>query len=338
MRPICFDPSVLRQQLRRNKIAALLELKRVLGTDTDLTVFRKLKELDYLASYTHRGRFYTLPEFIHFDDRGLWSHEGVWFSRHGTLLATAEIFVNQSSQGYYAHELADELHAKVQQPLRHLVAQQRLARIEIDGQFLYTAVDSLSRRKQTLARRSTQTVPVAVHGASLQASPDELKTAILLFYGLLDEQQRRLFAGLESIRLGHGGDTLLSDFLGLDVHTVARGRQQLLEQNVIRGRTRRLGGGFRRKKARHNRRSPLPAGTRYRGRSHHRRWSRRTTTTIAQELARLEIAVSPNSVSGLLHDLGYSLRVNQKQISTKNPGQRWESAPRCVYDHDFRTD
>jgi hypothetical protein len=37
-----------------------------------------------------------------------------------------------------------------------------------------------------------------------------------------------LFAGLESIRLGHGGDTLLGDFPGLDVHTVARGRQQLL--------------------------------------------------------------------------------------------------------------
>jgi len=66
--------------------------------------------------------------------------------------------------------------------------------------------------------------PVAVHSTDLQASPDELKAAILLFYGLLDEQQRRLFAGLESIRLGHGGDTLLGDFLGLDVHTVARGR------------------------------------------------------------------------------------------------------------------
>jgi hypothetical protein len=64
----------------------------------------------------------------------------------------------------------------------------------------------------------------------------------LLFYGLLDEQQRRLFAGLESIRLGHGGDTLLGDFLGLDVHTVARGRQQLLDQNVVSGRSRRTGG------------------------------------------------------------------------------------------------
>src|SRR5262252_571852 len=161
MRPTSFDPSVLRQHLRRHKIADLPELKRTLGTETDLTVFRKLKELDYFASYTHRGRFYTLPEIAHFDDRGLWSHQGVWFSRYGTLLATVEIFVNQSPQGYYAHELADELHAEVQQPLRHLVAQQRLARIDIDGQFLYTAIESSSRRKQTLARRSAQAVPVA---------------------------------------------------------------------------------------------------------------------------------------------------------------------------------
>src|SRR5207248_6633356 len=94
-----------------------------------------------------------------------------------------------------------------------------------------------------LARRSAQAVPVAVHSTELQASPDELKAAILLFYGLLDEQQRRLFAGLESIRVGHGGDTLLGDFLGLDVHTVARGRQQLLDRDVIGGRARREGGG-----------------------------------------------------------------------------------------------
>ena len=235
--------SQLRQHLRRHKIADLPELKRVLGTDTDLTVFRKLKPLDYLASYTHRGRFYTLREIAHFDDRGLWSHQGVWFSRHGTLLATVEIFVNHSPQGYYAHELADDLHAEVQQPLRHLVAQQRLGRMEVDGQFLYTAIESVLRRQQLLARRSAPAVPVAVHSADLQASPDELKAAILLFYGLLDEQQRRLFAGLESIRLGHGGDTLLGDFLGLDVHTVARGRQHLLEQNVVSGRTRRRGGG-----------------------------------------------------------------------------------------------
>ena len=43
-----------------------------------------------------------------------------------------------SSNGYYAHELADVLHAEVQEPLRHLLLQGRLSRTEIDGQFLYT--------------------------------------------------------------------------------------------------------------------------------------------------------------------------------------------------------
>ncbi len=243
MRPATFDPSVLRQHLRRHKIADLPELRHVLGTDTNLTVFRKLKQLGYLASYTHRGRFYTLPEIARFNDDGLWSHEAVWFSRHGTLLATVEAFVLGSSNGYYAHELADVLHAEVQEPLRHLVQQERLSRTEIHGQFVYTAPDSTDRRNQTLARRSAQAVPLALHSAALQVSPHELQAAIVLFYGLLDEQQRRLFAGLESIRLGHGGDTLLVDFLGLDAHTVARGRQQLLDHNVVSGRTRRKGGG-----------------------------------------------------------------------------------------------
>jgi len=243
MRPAACDPSVLRQHLRRNKIADLTELKRVLGTDTALTVFRKLKQLGYLASYTHRGRFYALSEMARFDDRGLWSHEAVWFSRYGTLLSTVEAFVRASPNGYYAHELADVLHAEVQEPLRHLVQRERLSRIEVDGHFLYTAIEGPDRRNQTMSRRCSQAVPLAVHSADLQVSPDELKAGILLFYGLLDEQQRRLFAGLESIRLGHGGDTLLGDFLGLDAHTVAHGRQQLLDRNVVSGRTRRPGGG-----------------------------------------------------------------------------------------------
>jgi hypothetical protein len=243
MRPTTFDSSVLRQHLRRQKIASLAELKRILGTATSLTVFRKLKELHYLSSYTHRGSYYTLPGIARFDDLGLWSHESVWFSRQGTLVATVEAFVNRSSNGYYAEELAVTLHAEVHEPLRHLFEQQRLARAEIDGQFLYTSVEAATRRQQAMARRSAAAVPMAVHSASLQVSPDELQVAILLFYSLLDEQQRRVFAGLESIRVGRGGDTLLGDFLGLDPHTVARGRQQPLDREVLAGRSRRFGGG-----------------------------------------------------------------------------------------------
>jgi DNA-binding transcriptional regulator YhcF (GntR family) len=199
--------------------------------------------LDSLSSYTHRGRYYALRETARFDDTGLWSHDAVWFSRHGTLVSTIESFVNQSPRGWFADELADALHAEVHDALHDLVRADRLRRSEVAGRFLYTSADSKHAREQLRTRRTAQSVPLVADASALQVSPEELKAAILLFYSLLDEQQRRLFAGLESIKLGHGGDSVLAEFLGLDPHTVARGRQQLLDQNVTPGRTRRSGGG-----------------------------------------------------------------------------------------------
>src|ERR1039458_1115190 len=246
MRPLSFDPQVLRRHLLRHKIATLPELKDALGTTANLTVFRKLKRLDYLSSYTHRGRYYALRETARFDDTGLWSHDAVWFSRHGTLVLTIEAFVNQSPRGWFADELADALHAEVQDPLHDLVRGGRLRRSEVAGRFLYTSPDSRQARDQIRTRHTARSVPLVADASALQVSPDELKVAILLFYSLLDEQQRRLFAGLESIKLGHGGDSILAEFFGLDPHTVARGRQQLFEKQNSTGRTRRSGGGRKR--------------------------------------------------------------------------------------------
>jgi hypothetical protein len=243
MRPTTFDPKLLRQYLRRHKIATLRELKDALRTDVGLTVFRKLKPLGYLSSYSHRGSYYTLAEIARFDDKGLWSHKTVGFSRYGTLLATAESFVNSSPQGFFATDLADILHVDVQDALRQLTEQGRLQRSEVYGRYLYTAIDPSTRRQQYLSRRTAQSVPVVANVTALEVLPEQLQSAILLFYSLLDEQQRRLYAGLESIKLGHGGDTLLADFLHLDPHTVARGRQQLLDGDVTPGRTRRPGAG-----------------------------------------------------------------------------------------------
>jgi predicted ArsR family transcriptional regulator len=64
-----------------------------------------------------------------------------------------------------------------------------------------------------------------------------------LFYSLLDEQQRRLHAGMESLKHGHGGDRQLAEILGLDAETVARGRRELLAGQVQRERVRRVGSG-----------------------------------------------------------------------------------------------
>jgi len=76
--------------------------KNMTACTVNVTVFRKLKPLDYLTSYSHRGRYYTLREIARFDDHGLWSQADVWFSRFGTLMSTAEVFVNRSPRGYFA--------------------------------------------------------------------------------------------------------------------------------------------------------------------------------------------------------------------------------------------
>jgi len=67
----------------------------------------------------------------------------------------------------------------------------------------------------------------------------------VLFYSLLDERQRRLYAGLQALKVGHGGDTQVAELLGIDPSTVARGRRELLSGEVEHGRVRRAGAGRR---------------------------------------------------------------------------------------------
>jgi hypothetical protein len=58
----------------------------------------------------------------------------------------------------------------------------------------------------------------------------------------LDERQQRLYVGLESQKLGHGGDRQLALITGLSVDTIAKGRQEL-DQADASDRIRAVGGG-----------------------------------------------------------------------------------------------
>lgn len=244
MRPAIFSPDPLRRFLRHNRIATLPQLKQVLGSPADITVLRKLKQLSYRTSYSHRGCFYTLAELADFDEQGLWSFDSVWFSRHGTLIATAEDFVAQAPAGFFASELEGLLHVAVKEPLLQLVHQGKLVRQTVVGRYLYCASDRRRQQQQLLARQALLEQP----GAAGKPQPvsDELRAAIILFCGILDEQQRRLYAGLESLKFGHGGDHHIAEFLHLDPHTVAKGRRQLLAQDVEVDRVRKAGAGRKR--------------------------------------------------------------------------------------------
>jgi predicted ArsR family transcriptional regulator len=45
------------------------------------------------------------------------------------------------------------------------------------------------------------------------------------------------------MKIGKGGDTRIAQLLGIDPHTVARGRLELLERDIDLERVRKRGGG-----------------------------------------------------------------------------------------------
>jgi len=244
MRPTLYSPDAAATLIRKQKIATLPELMAALGTEARRTAFRKLKAISARASYSHGGRYYTLDDVAEFDHLGLWSHREVCFSVRGNLLETTAELVESAEFGYFVEELDNVLHVGTKDALRKLVRATRLARAELAGRFLYCAVDPDRRRQQLLARRARLAEPGLV-GPMPEASilPDELRAAIVLFFSLLDEKQRRLYAGLEALKTGRGGDVRIAELLGLDAGTVARGRRELLAQDVEVDRVRASGGG-----------------------------------------------------------------------------------------------
>jgi hypothetical protein len=231
MRPISFPAARLEALFQQATVATLPQLKAALGTAVDLTVFRKLSTLPYRTSYSHRGAYYTLDTLARYDDLGLWSYHGIHFSRHGTLLDTAATLVTQAPAGYFTEEIETVVQVAAKDALRQLAQQGRLSRRVCQDRYLYGAAERALWQQQWAARQARQN------------PEDDLQAALVLFYSLLDEPQRRLYAGLESLEWGHGGDQRMAHWFGLDVDTVARGRAELLRGEVLRERVRQVGGG-----------------------------------------------------------------------------------------------
>lgn len=219
----------LMQFFDRHKIATLDQLREALGNPARCTVFRKLADLQYLSSYSHRGKYYTLKTIARFSEQGLWSFHSIWFSRFGNLLQTCQALVERSDAGYSAGELKDIVQVKTKHALTQLVREGRLARETSDSVYVYLSGQKEVARRQIEARKVLlRQSPVSWIVANPDLATDEARALLVLFCSMLDERQRRLYAGLESLKLGHGGDAHIASILGMDPHTVAKGRKELM--------------------------------------------------------------------------------------------------------------
>lgn len=121
-------PPPLKALFRRTPVVDLEALRRALRTPSRTTVFRALRPLDYLTSYSHGGRYYTLRRIPRFDARGLWWHDTIGFSAHGTLRKTLVQLVETAPAGQTHDELRQVVRLRVHDTLRWLVAAGTLVR------------------------------------------------------------------------------------------------------------------------------------------------------------------------------------------------------------------
>lgn len=150
----------LEQFFRHHPIARLDELERILDV-SGRTVFRTLRRMGYVSSYSHAGRYYTLARIPSFDGNGLWQYSGVLFSRYGTLRKTATHLVNTAPAGHTHPELQDRLRLRVYDTLANLVAAGEIARTKVEQLYLYVSAEAKTAEAQIKARRQLIEQPPA---------------------------------------------------------------------------------------------------------------------------------------------------------------------------------
>lgn len=237
------DIQKIRDLMVSQKIVTFNEIKEILKTSR-MTIIRRLRELSYLSSYSHKGKYYTLGSIPKFSGEGLWSYNSVHFSKFDTLINTCYHLVNSSESGYSVKELHNKLHVNVKLSLIELFKRNDLYREKCSGEYVYFSKPFPRRKQQLLIRHSqNDTAVLNINKLYSHVITDEIKAAIILFYSILNEKQRRLYAGLESMKIGHGGDTLISKLLNIDPETVSKGRKELVSGNFEKDRVRKQGAG-----------------------------------------------------------------------------------------------
>lgn len=148
----------LARLFKRQPVADLATLRRVVGTTSRRTVSRTLSELGYLTSYSHAGRYYTLKNIPLFDEDGVWAHQGVLFSKYRTLRATTVQLVQNAPAGRTHAELQQRLQLRIHDTLRELAKAKKIGRVQLDRIFLYVSVEEAIARAQQDERRQLMEV------------------------------------------------------------------------------------------------------------------------------------------------------------------------------------
>ncbi len=131
-------PNLIRKLLQSKKVMSLKQIRHEIPDRPRSSLFRDLKKVELLTSYSHAGQHHALKSMVKFNPNGLWFYEKISFSKYGTLKNTLVQIISNSPAGMTHKELKTLLRIQVQNPLTHLIKTHKLQRRSLPDQvFVY---------------------------------------------------------------------------------------------------------------------------------------------------------------------------------------------------------
>lgn len=182
----------IRNLLQSNTVMSLKQLRHELSKRPRSSLFRDLKKLDLVTSYTHTGQYHALKSAARFDADGLWFFGQAGFAKYGTLKNTLIQIISDAQAGMTQKELKSLLRIKVQNTLTHLVQSNAVERHLLPQSiYVYLSVEKQTAQNQ-LQRR------LAIH----DRAPEVVLPAENLIIEILLELIRALDCRADANELG----------------------------------------------------------------------------------------------------------------------------------------
>ena len=183
-------PNLIRKLLQSKKVMSLKQIRHEIPDRPRSSLFRDLKKVELLTSYSHAGQHHALKSMVKFNPNGLWFYEQIYFSKYGTLKNTLVQIVSNSPAGMTHKELKTVLRIQVQNPLTHLIKTDRLQRRSLANQvFVYLAHDDSVAQTQWQKRVALNEKELSVTLPSETIIIDILLEIIRGHERILDEEK-----------------------------------------------------------------------------------------------------------------------------------------------------
>lgn len=128
------------RMIRASKVSTFDDILARMACST-ITLRRDLNSLNGITSYTHRGKYVTLPDIPAFDETGIWFCKGVGFTPFKNSFELIVHTINEAKNGITREELEARLRIKISKQIQILMAKGRLHRVKLGAKYYYISAE-----------------------------------------------------------------------------------------------------------------------------------------------------------------------------------------------------